>query len=358
MMKKLKLWGVLAAVLAFFGLALFVYTQQDDNKTKLYVYNWSDYMDPDVIAQFEDANDCKVIVDTFADNETMLAKLMSGASGYDVIFPSSYIIPILIKNRLIQELNTNFLDNVFSNIDHKYGSSLHDASLKYTVPYAFSITGVAYRKDKVDEKTITHSWQDLKNPAFNKRVSLFRDVREMIGIGLKSNKYSVNSTNEQEISAALDYILDLKKYAVKLDNELYRTALVSAELLACIGYGTDVGQLQIDNPDCPIEFFVPDEGSTCCWDEMAIMSDSKNVELAHKFINFLYDAKAAAANITYVCAPVPNKAMWEHVEDTYKDNPLINVPESTLSKLELIEDIGPSLELYNKAWDKFMSKQY
>lgn len=336
---------------------IYMCSKSTETKTRLYVYNWSDYMSPEVIDKFQKENNCEVVVDTFADNETMLAKLMSGACGYDVIFPSSYIVPVLVKNNLIQKLDPTKLADVFENFDDKYSAHFHDYTLTYTVPYAFSVTGVAYRKDKVDEKTLKHSWQDLKNPAYNKRVSLFRDVREMLGIGLLANGFSVNTKNEDEINKALDYILDLKKYVVKLDNELYRTALVSAELLACIGYNSDIGQLQVDNPDCPIGFYVPNEGSTCCWDEMAILSTSKNVDLAHKFINFLYDAEIAAENMEYVCSAVPNKNMWEHVDDVYKNNELVNVSTNVLNKLELIKDVGKDLDLYNRAWDKFMSKQ-
>ena len=326
-----------------------------DNRTKLYVYNWSDYMDPEVLAAFEKENNCHVVVDNFSDNESMLAKLMSGATGYDVIFPSSYTTPVLVKNNLIRKLDMTQLPNVKKNFDNKYNSLHHEYTLVYSVPYAFSMTGIAYRKDKVDPKELKNSWKDLMCPAFGRRVSILRDIREMLGIGLIATKHSVNTDNPKDLEDSLEYIKPIKLFSVKMDNEMYRTALASEEIYACIGYNSDVVQIMQENEDCPIGFYIPEEGSTCCWDEMVIPSTSSKQELAHKFIDYFYDPGVAAKNMSYMCSTVPNTGIWEHLDEEYINNELVNVPSNTIRRLQLIKDVGDNLKFYNEAWDKFMT---
>ena len=330
------------------------------DKPVLHVYNWSDYIDPELVHKFEAANNCSVVIDTFDDNETMLAKMLAGATGYDVIFPSSYIIPVLRRNGLIQSLDIEKLPNVKANFDDKFTSALHEDSMKYSVPYAFSVTGIAYRKDKFEElnkETIAepYGWDFLLKKWCENRISILQDIREMLGIGLKQYGFSNNSASEEELAKACDFALMLKNVSRRMDNAEYRVGLANTTFYAAIGYNCDVLQVQQENPETPIEFFVPSNGSNCCWDEMCITATSKHIDLAHKFIDFLYDGEIAAQNIDYVCTIQPNKAMWEFLDEEKKSNPLINIPQETLNRLELIKDVGDNIAIFNKWWDKFMS---
>jgi len=327
-----------------------------EEKVTLHIFNWSDYIDESLIAKFEQENDCKIVQDVFDDNETMLAKLLAGASGYDIVFPSSYIIPVMVRNDLIQPLNMDLLPNVKENFDEKYLSLKHEYMMKYSVPYAFSMTGIAYRKDKVSDQEKIDSWDALKHPAFEGRVSLLHDIREMMGVGLKMTGHSVNSKDPKEIDEALNYILGLKRHARKLDNLMYKSALVNGEFFISLGYNSDVLQIMQENPAVDLKFFIPKEGSTCCWDEMVITNNAKT-ELAHKFINFLYDAEHAAINMPYVAAIMPNKGMWKYLDSEISKNELYYPNAETLQRLELIMDLGDKISLYNKAWDVFTTKR-
>lgn len=354
---RLKLiWTMYLIAVFSIAIALFILFKPD-HRTRLYVYNWSDYIDPDVIAAFEKENDCQIIIDTFSDNESMLAKLMSGGTGYDVIFPSSYVVPVMVRQKFVRKLDMDKLPNVKKYFDAKYKPLLHDDSLVYSVPYAFSMTGIAYRKDKVPEGMLKHSWYDLMCPAFGKRVSLLRDMREMLGIGLIATGHDVNTSSEKDLEDSLTYLKQFKKHISKLDNEMYRTALVNGELYACIGYNSDIVQVMTENEDCPIGFFIPADGSTCCWDEMVISASTTKGELAHAFINYLYDPEVAAKNLAYTCSVVPNTEMWNHVDDEFIHNYLVNVPDETINRLFLIKDVGENIRLFNAAWDKFMSSK-
>jgi len=124
-----------------------------------------------------------------------------------------------------------------------------------------------------------------------------------------------------------------------------------------MGYACDVLQIMADTPSCPIEYFIPNEGSTCCWDEMVISKRTTKKDLALKFINFLYEPKNAARNMVYVCAPMPNANMWEHVDEELRKDKWYNLTAEILDKLELVQDLGPQLEMYNKAWDEFTTNR-
>ena len=350
---KTSIIAGIALVVMFVGFECI--TARDN--TTLHVYNWSDYLSPELVSLFEKENDCNVVIDTFDDNETMLAKLMAGATGYDVVFPSSYVVSVMRRNNLIQKIDMEKLPNVKKNFDTRFNGILHEDSFVYSVPYAFSMTGIAYRKDKVDETSLKNSWDDLKNPSLRKHICIMNDIREMIGIGLKRNGFSNNSINEEELAKACDYALSLKEIARRMDNVEYRIGLANGTFYAAIGYNSDILQVIQENPETAIGFYVPEEGGNSSWDEMCITSSSDHVELAHKFIDFLYEAKNAANNMEYVCSTIPNKPMMEFLDEDTKSNPLINISEELLRKLELIVDVGDNIKLYNKYWDMFTNNK-
>ena len=363
-MRKSGLWKktiifVIACALVFIVGKIYK-NYSNDNETKtLYVFNWSDYIDPEIVEEFESKFSCKVCIDTFDDNESMLAKMQAGATGYDIIFPSSYVIPVLRRNGLIQELNMDLLPNVSANFDNKFKDALHEDSFKYSVPYAFSITGIAYREDKVvldeSQKNGDFTWDFMASDSLNGKTCIMNDIREVIGVGLKHNGFSTNSENEDELNKAVSFALELKKCARRLDSVEYRVGLVNASFYAAMAYNSDIFQITQENPDVKIKFIVPKEGSNSSWDEMCITATSKNVELAHKFIDFLYDAKIAARNIEYVGSAIPNSAMQEYMSDEIKGNPMVDVPKDILERVELIQDVGDSISIYNRSWDFFMS---
>lgn len=328
-----------------------------DEENTLYIYNWSDYLDPTVVAEFEEANNCDVVVDSFEDNESMMAKLLAGGGGYDIIFPSSYATPVMYQHGLIADLEMTNLPNVVAYIDTKFIDHFHAGTMRYSIPYAFSLTGIIYRKDKVDipeNYVLTESWDLLTSNLFANRVCILRDMREVLGIGLIMNGYSINTTNNPTaLKQALKTAKKYKKAATKLDNEQYRSGIINGEIYISMAYVADMLQIQMESPTTPIEFFIPNEGSTCCWDEMVIAKKSKHKELAYKFINYLYDPKVAAKNVNYVLAMMPNKGMYKYMDEDLRTNEWISISKSKLNQLELIRDLGPEIKLYNKAWDEF-----
>ena len=319
-------------------------------KEELHIYTWSDYIAPEVIERFEKANNCKVIVDTFDSNEAMYAKLQAGSTGYDIIMPSSYQIPLMAKNKMIQKLDHAKLPNFKKNFDKGYVSAIIDATFEYNVPYAVTYTGLAYRKDKVGNAPVD-SWKVFETAALKGRMSLLSDMRETIGGALKFLGYSLNSTKPEEINKAVDVVIGSKKNIAEFDNEQYKTAVASGEWFIGHGYSSDVIQTMLDNEN--VGFSLPKEGFTVACDEMVVAADSKKVDLAHKFIDFCYDPDIAAANMTEVCAPMPVAPAFPKLEEKLRK--LVVLDADTLKKGEVIRDFSdqPAVhKLYVDAWDK------
>lgn len=321
----------------------------------LHIYTWSDYIDPEVVAGFEKENGCTVQIDTFDSNESMYAKLQAGSTGYDIIMPSSYQIPLMSKNKMIRPLDKSLLPNVTKNFDKNYYAAILDDSMTYNVPYAVTYTGFAYRKDKIGDAPIK-SWKVFESEALKGRMALLSDMRETIGGALIYLGYSINTTNAKEIEAATDQVLKWKKNIAKFDNEQYKTAVASAEWFVGHGYSSDSIQIMEDSDQ--VGFVLPEEGFVIACDEMVISADSLYPELAHKFINYLYDVDVAKKNMEYVMAPMPVKDALLALDDEIKEK--VVVPPETLRRGQVLADFDENPEvrdLYVKAWDRIKATE-
>ncbi len=336
--------------LAGVALALGVLAGCGPSKPELHIYTWSDYIDEGVIKQFEERNNCTVVVDTFDSNEAMYAKLQAGSTGYDIMMPSSYQIPLMAKNKMIRELDHAKLPNVKKNFDPAYASSLLDPTFKYNVPYMVTYTGIAYRKDKVGNAPVD-SWKVFESVPLKGRMSLLSDMRETLGAALKSLGYSLNSEKQEEVDKAVEVVLKWKQNIAKFDNEQYKTAVASGEWFIGHGYSSDITQVMIG--DDKVGFSLPKEGFTIAFDEMVVAADAPQPELAYKFIDFCYEKDVAKANMESITAPMPVKPALEALEPKLK--PLIAIDAGTLKRGEVLKDFDdkPAVrDMYIKAWDK------
>ncbi len=339
-------------------LALAALTGCGSRKPTLHLYTWSDYIDPELVTAFEKANNCRVMIDTFDSNETMYAKMQAGSSGYDIIFPSSYQISLMAQNNMLQPLDKNKLPNVSAHFDTTYQSTILNPEMTYNVPYAITFTGIAYRKDKIGKAPEDGmlSWSVFDDPAYKGRASLLNDFRETIGAGLKSLGYSLNSTDPAELEKAGDVVIRWKKNIAKFDNEQYKTGIASGEFVLGHGYSGDTAQIMLEDPE-NIGFAFPKEGFTAACDEMVIPKTAKEVDLAHAFINFIYDPDNACKNLQYICAIMPNREAIAKLPEKYRSNPAIIPPTAVLAKAEVLKDLGAANALYSKVWDRIKASE-
>ena len=285
-------WVVCAAVLAIcVGCA--------EKKPVLHVYTWSDYVKPELIQRFEQENNCRVVIDTYDSNESMYAKLKAGATGYDLLFPSSYMVKIMAEQGMLQKLNPDWIPNL-KNIDSAYLDMAVDKEMAHSVPYTVTVTCLGYLASKV--KDFEPTWGMLDRVDLKGRMTMLNDHRETIGAALKFLGYSLNTTNDDELAAARDVVLRWKKNLAKFENEQYKNGLASGEFLLTHGYSGDLMLVKSENED--IQIAVPREGSALSFDDMVIPATARQTELAHRFINFILDPHVAAELTEYHCCPV------------------------------------------------------
>lgn len=320
-------------------------------KARLNVFIWADYLDPALVKEFEEKNQCKVVLSYFDSNELLLAKLTAGANGYDVIYPSSYMVNIMVKKDMLLPLDHGKLSNL-ANIDPNYLPLVAEADMAHSVPYMVSTTGIGYVGSLGEIPT---SWSALEDPRVSGRMTILNDARESLGAALRYHGFSLNSTNEEELAQARDQVILWKKNVARMDNDQYHYGLANGEFLMTMGYGGDILQAQQQNPD--IRFMLPKEGFAFTCDQMVIPKDSNQVELAHAWINFLHDPEVAARNTQFTKFLCPNKASYEKLPEALRNNPAIFPPPEVLQRAEYIQELGEDLAKFTKAWDEVKAAQ-
>ena len=313
----------------------------------LHVYTWADYVKPELVARFEQEQGCTIVIDTFDSNEAMYAKLKAGAGGYDVITPSSYMVQVMHRQGMLLSLDHARLPNL-ANVDPEVLKIAIDPKMDHSAPYMMTITGIAYLGSKVAD--VRPSWAMFDRPDLKGRATMLADMRETIGAALKFLGYSINSTNPVELAAARDVVIRWKKNLAKFENEQYKTGLASGEFLLVHAYSGDILQVQEENED--IVFAVPEEGTSIACDDLVIPKDSKQADLAHRYINFLHDPKVAAENTEFISYLCPNKASYPLLSEETRANPALFVPAEVQAKSEVITDLGNDNVAYARVWDE------
>lgn len=319
-------------------------------KKTLHLYNWADYMSDDVIAAFEAQFDCKVVVDNFDSNETMYAKIKAGATGYDIIFPSSYMFLVMKEQGMVQPLDLTKIPNA-KFMDPTYLKLTGHAEMSHGVPYMVSFTGIGYNKTKVTDFKPT--WDMFSREDLKGRVTLLNDYREAIGAALKQLGYSLNTLNDDELAQAAELLKKWKGNIAKFDVEEANRGLASGEFLMVQAYNGDVMQVMEENED--LDFVIPQEGTSVACELMAIPTGAPEVELAHAFINFIHTPAEAAKNMEYVYYQMPNLEAQKLLEEDFRNDPMIFPPAEVVAKCESVEDLGENNAKYSKIWDAIKS---
>jgi len=313
----------------------------------LHVYTWSDYIKPELITRFETEHACQVVIDTFDSNEAMYAKLKAGATGYDVITPTSYMVSLMKAQDMILPLDHALLPNLV-HVDPEYLAIAIDKKMEYSVPYMLTNTGLAYLKSKVENFEPT--WAMFGREDLKGRMVMLNDMRETIGGALKYLGYSLNSVNPEELEKAKDVVLGWKKNLAKFENEQYKTGIASGEFVLVHGYSGDILQVQAENDD--IAFAMPREGGSLSCDDLVVAKEAKEAKLAHAFINFLHDPDVAAQNTEFIQYLCPNKDAYPLLSEAIRGNGGIFLAPEIKAKCEVLADLGADNALYVKVWDE------
>lgn len=323
---------------------------------KVYVYNWGEYIDPETLDMFEKETGIQVIYDEFDTNETMYPKVEAGASNYDVVCPSDYMIQKMIDNDLLQELNWDNIPNAKANIGAQYyeQSEAFDPGNRYAVPYCWGTVGILYNKTMVDEPVT--SWSILWDEKYADSILMQDSVRDLFMVGLKSLGYSMNSTDEKELNEAKDLLIQQKPLVQAYVIDQVRDKMIGNEAALGVIYSGEAIFTQRENPD--LEYVIPKEGTNVWIDSWVIPKNAENVENAEKFIDFMCRGDIALLNFDYITYSTPNTAAQALIEDDDIRNSKIAFPDlSQYDGLETFSYLGDNADaLYNDLWKEIKSK--
>lgn len=311
----------------------------------LNVYNWSDYIDPTVITDFEAEYGVKVVYDTFASNEELLAKLEGGASGYDVIFPSDYMVEIMASENMLAPIDPAKIPNL-SGLDPKFKTPPYDPEGKYSVAFTYGTSGLGYNLDEIGEEI--DSWGALWNPDYAGRILLLDDMREVFGAAFKYLGYSVNDTDPTHLETAKRLLMEQKSNLLKYESTMNKNLLLNREALIAHYWAGDM--YQIMDEDSSFAFTIPKEGAVLFTDCMAIPAKAPHKELAHTFINYILKPEIAGRIINEVWYAMPIPEALKYVDEEISSDPNIFPPDEVLSRCEFLSDLGDYNQVMDKAW--------
>jgi len=318
-----------------------------DSRPKLYIYNWTYYTPDSVIEKFEKEFNVKVIYDEFASNEEMFAKLSaSGGSGYDIVFPSNYYVPIMIRSNMLERIDHSKMTNL-GNIDPAIlRIADYDSNMEYSVPYFYGAAGIVVNTARISN--FERSWSLFAREDLKGRMTMLDDLREVLGAALSYLGYSVNTIDPSQINEARDLINNVwKPNLVKFDAETFGKGYANGDFWIVHGFPEVVYEEIMDNTELlnNMVFFFPREGGPSYIDNMVIMKDSKNIDLAHKFIDFIHRPEIYAEFVDEFGLPatvnIPARRFKQDIS-LYSEADLMNT--------ELVNDLGDYLELYTNAW--------
>jgi spermidine/putrescine transport system substrate-binding protein len=302
----------------------------------LTVYNWGDYIDPELLDKFEEETGIKVIYQTFDSNEAMLTKISQGGTTFDVAVPSDYAINKMMEEKLLLPLDRSKLPN-FKHIAPEYLHMSFDPENTYSVPYFWGTVGVIYNPEMVGDLTF-ESWEDLWDPSLKNNIFLLDGAREVMGMGLNTLHYSLNDTNEEHLQEAKRKLNELTPNVKAILGDEIKLLLANEEAAVGLVWSGDASEIMDENDK--LEYVIPEEGSNIWFDNMVIPKTADNLDGAHQFINFMLDPENAAKNAEYVGYSTPNTEALKFLPADVSGDERFYPPDEVLEKLEVYENLG------------------
>ncbi len=312
---------------------------------QLNIYNWSDYIAEDTIPNFEEEFGVSVTYDNYSSNDTLLAKLQSGAAGYDIIVPSDYMVTTMLQLDLLQPIN---LDNVpnLENLYPRFRETPFDPGNEYSIPWQWGTTGIGYNMERVPD--FRPSWEMMWDEQYSGNITMLTEIRDVFAVALFRLGYDINTTDPAQINEAKEMLLEQKPLLKHYTSDTYIDELASNDTWLAHGYSGDVFQAVAENES--VGYAIPEEGAVIWVDSMCIPKDAPHKYTAEAFMNYVLQPEVGAAISNYVWYASPNQAAEEFIEPEILEDPAIYPPEEVEARLQFIEDLGEATTLYNDAF--------
>lgn len=310
----------------------------------LNIYNWGDYIDPELLKKFEEESGYKVNYDTFDSNEAMFTKIRQGGTAYDISIPSEYMIQKMIDEKLVLPLDHAKIEGL-ENIDPRFLNLSFDPANSYSIPYFWGTLGIAYNDKFIHADKMT-SWNDLWRPELKDNIMLIDGAREVIGLGLNSLGYSLNSKNIDELEEAVEKLRKMTPNVKAIVADEIKMYMANEESAVAVTFSGEAADMMAENEH--IHYVIPKEGSNLWFDNIVIPKTAKNVEGAYEFINFMLRPENAAQNAEYIGYSTPNKKALEILPKEITEDEQFYPSDELMSHLEVYEDLGKEyVGIYN-----------
>ena len=329
-----------------------VFTSRGD---KLYVYNFGEYIDYDLIDEFEAETGIDVIYDEYETNEIMYAKLAADPSAYDVVCPSDYMISRMMDEEMLAELDYSMLPNAREYIGEQYMTAAEgfDPGNRYAVPYIWGTVGILYNTEMVDEPVT--SWNILWDEKYKGEILMQDSIRDAFMVAQSRRGYSMNTTDPAELEQCAQDLIDQAPLVQAYVVDQARDKMIGDEAALAVIYSGEAIYCQWENPN--LEYVVPDEGSNVWIDAWVITRDARNYENALAWIDFLCRPESALATFDFITYSTPNTGGRELIEDEEIRNSEIAFPgEDILSRCDTFVYLGEEADrLYGDLWKHIKS---
>ncbi|MCG7342713.1 ABC transporter substrate-binding protein [Sporosarcina sp. ACRSL] len=341
-------------ILLISGILLFINAKLNEGsksgKGTVTVYNWGEYIDPDLIEQFEEETGIKVVYETFDSNEAMMSKIEQGGTSYDISVPSEYMVEMMSEKDLLLPIDYSQIPNI-EHIDPYFLDLAFDPGNQYSIPYFWGTVGIAFNPTLLEGQTF-ESWDDLWDPSLKQQVILVDGARETVGMALNSLGHSLNSTDLGELREAIDKLKTLSPNVKAVIGDEVTQLMINNEAAVSLTWSGQAADMMYENED--IDFVVPNEGSNLWFDNFVIPKTAKNIEGAHAFINFMLDPEVAAQNADYVGYSTPNLSALDLMDPEVVEDERFYPDEETRSHLEVYKNLGLELlGVYNELFLEF-----
>lgn len=320
----------------------------NEKPRELKIYNWSSYVDQDLLNDFTAQTGIKVITDAVDSNEALLAKTLTGNSGYDIIVPSDFVVTYLMEADQLLKLDKSQIPN-YQNLWPFALETLatFEGINDYAVPYFWGTTGIGYDAQKIKAllpDAPVDSYALVFDPQYASKIAecgiyLLDSAAEMtplINMYLGQDPESVTPEDLANVQKVLE---DIRPYVKKFHSSEYISAIANGDACVAVGWSGDFFMAKESADDAgrnhDIQYSVPKEGSILWFDELVILKDAKNVDEAYAFMNFMLDAKNSAKTTNKIMAPAPNVAAFEYLDPKLQDNKMLFPPEESLKSVHI-----------------------
>ena len=346
-MKKNKIILLLVLMIA----SLSILTACGEKKETLNVYNWGDYIDKEVLREFEEEFDVKVRYEDFATNEDLYVKVKQGGSSYDVIFPSDYMIERMINEDLLVKLDKYNIPNM-EKVDGKFLNLDYDINNEYSMPYMWGTVGIIYNKTMVDPLS---KWADLWDEKYKDEIIMLKSQRDTLAVALKKLGYSMNTRDMKELEEAKEELIKQKPLVYSYLGDEIKDAIVQGNAGVGVVWSGDAVAMIRQNPD--LVYIIPEEGTNLWFDAMVIPKSSKNQELAEKFIDFMLRPDISAKNADYIGYSSPIPEAVELLPEDMQSSLVAYPTDDMIENVEIFKDPSDIIKEYDRIWTEIMSAE-